>query len=70
MATPSVYLDLWVWIRLARAAKETPHEASDTNLLTAVLDASAAAVLFPLSATHYMEIGKIADPRQRANAPR
>jgi hypothetical protein len=70
MATPSVYLDLWVWIRLARAAKGTPQEASDTNLLAAVRDASAAGVLFPLSATHYMEVGKITDPRQRAEVAR
>ncbi|MFB8023874.1 hypothetical protein ACFC36_35455 [Streptomyces rubiginosohelvolus] len=70
MAAPSVYLDLWVWIRLARAANGAPREASDTAVLTAVRDASAAGVVFPLSATHYTEIGKITDPRQRADLAR
>lgn len=70
MAAPSVYLDLWVWIRLACAANGAPREASDTAVLTAVRDASAAGVVFPLSATHYTEIGKITDPRQRADVAR
>ncbi|WP_371579562.1 hypothetical protein [Streptomyces sp. NBC_01314] len=67
MATPSVYLDQWVWIRLARAANGTPQDASDTDVLAAVRDASAAGVAFPLSTTHYIETSKIADPRQRAD---
>ncbi|MFE7425233.1 hypothetical protein [Streptomyces sp. NPDC057545] len=70
MAAPSVYLDLWVWIRLARAASGAPHEASDADVLTAVRDAAAAGVVFPLSATHYIEVGRIADPRQRADLAR
>lgn len=70
MAAPSVYLDLWVWIRLACAANGAPREASDTALLTAVRNAAAAGVLFPLSAAHYTEIGKITDPRQRADVAR
>ncbi|MBK3556084.1 hypothetical protein JHN55_05935 [Streptomyces sp. MBT56] len=70
MAAPSVYLDLWVWIRLARAANGAPREASDTAVLTAVRDASAVGVVFPLSATHYTEIGKITDPRQRTDLAR
>ncbi|GAA1040113.1 hypothetical protein GCM10009566_28740 [Streptomyces murinus] len=52
------------------AANGAPREASDTAVLTAVRDASAAGVLFPLSATHYMEIGKITDPRQRSDVAR
>ncbi|WP_217561735.1 hypothetical protein [Streptomyces sp. GbtcB6] len=70
VSTPSVYLDQWVWIRLARAANGTPREASDTDVLAAVRDASAAGVAFPLSSTHYIETNKITDPRQRANLAR
>ena len=39
---PTVYLDLWVWIRLARAAAGKPREAFDVQILTAVHNASAA----------------------------
>ncbi|MFF4802242.1 hypothetical protein ACFY1U_28205 [Streptomyces sp. NPDC001351] len=70
VSTPSVYLDQWVWIRLARAANGTPREASDTDVLAAVCDASAAGVAFPLSSTHYIETNKITDPRQRADLAR
>ncbi|WP_217231548.1 hypothetical protein [Streptomyces anulatus] len=70
MAAPAVYLDLWVWIRLARAANGAPREPSDTAVLTAVRAASAAGVVFPLSATHYTEMGKITDPHQRADVAR
>ncbi|MFJ6897493.1 hypothetical protein [Streptomyces hokutonensis] len=67
LPTPSVYLDQWVWIRLAQAANGTPREESDRDILAAVRDASAAGVAFPLSTTHYIETSKIADPRQRAD---
>lgn len=70
MSTPSVYLDQWVWIRLARAAIGTPREASDADVLAAVREASAAGVAFPLSSTHYFETSKITDPRQRADLAR
>ncbi|MGW0767775.1 hypothetical protein [Streptomyces sp. NPDC002676] len=70
MAPPSVYLDPWVWIRLACAANGAQRDAYDTAVLAAVRDASAAGVVFPLSATHYTEIGKITDPRQRADVAR
>jgi hypothetical protein len=38
-ARPCVYLDLWVWIRLARAANGEPREASDLRVLAAVQNA-------------------------------
>ncbi|MEU8777189.1 hypothetical protein [Streptomyces sp. NPDC048606] len=68
--TPTVYLDQWVWIRLARAANGSPREASDVDALAAVRDASAAGVVFPLSHTHYFETSKITDPRQRFDLAR
>ncbi|MFI8085291.1 hypothetical protein ACIF6L_31440 [Kitasatospora sp. NPDC086009] len=64
---PSVYLDLWVWIRLAKAATGRAREAIDNQVLFAVREASRAGVLFPLSSTHYMEMARITDPRQRAD---
>lgn len=63
---PSVYLDQWVWIRLARADQGEPRETSDLAVLAAVRDASDAGVAFPLSSTHYMETGKVTSPQQRA----
>jgi hypothetical protein len=67
---PSVYLDQWVWIRLAKADRGKPREASDPAVLAAVRDASAAGVVFPLSATHYMETSKVTSPRQRSDLAR
>jgi hypothetical protein len=64
-ARPSVYLDQWVWIRLAKAAKGEPREASDLQVLAAVRDAAAEGVAFPLSATHHIETSKVTSPRQR-----
>jgi hypothetical protein len=63
---PSVYLDQWVWLRLAKADQGEPREASDLAVLAAVRNASDAGVAFPLSSTHYMETGKISNPQQRA----
>jgi hypothetical protein len=65
-----VYLDQWVWIRLARAAKGNPHEASDLRMLAAVLEAAADGVGFPLSTTHYIETSKITSPQQRLDLAR
>jgi hypothetical protein len=62
---PCVYLDQWVWIRLARAANDEPREASDSQVLAAVRNAVENGVAFPLSATHYLETSKITNPRQR-----
>ena len=69
-ATPSVYLDQWVWFRLAKAAAGEPREPTDVAVLEAVRDASAAGVAFPLSTTHYMETSKITDPAHRARLAR
>lgn len=41
-ARPCVYLDQWVWIRLARAANGEPLEASDLRVLAAVQEACTA----------------------------
>ena len=67
---PCVYLDQWVWIRLARAANEEPREASDLLVLAAVQDAAAQGVAFPLSTTHRIETSKITSPRQRLDVAR
>ncbi|MFI9587846.1 hypothetical protein ACIHCQ_39990 [Streptomyces sp. NPDC052236] len=67
---PSVYLDQWVWVRLAQAALGKPRESFDTQVLTAVQEASAAGVAFPLSSTHYFETSQITDPRQRMDVAR
>src|SRR6266566_778729 len=66
---PCVYLDQWVWIRLARAANGEPREASDLRVLAAVRDAAADGVAFPLSTTHHIETSKITSPRQRRTLP-
>lgn len=67
---PSVYLDQWVWIRLALAAAGRPRERIDSDVLTSVTAASAKGIAFPLPATHYMETAKISDPAQRADIAR
>lgn len=65
-----MYLDQWVWIRLARAANGEPREASDFRVLAAVRDAVADGVAFPLSTTHHIETSKITNPRQRLDVAR
>lgn len=67
---PCIYLDQWVWIRLARAANGEPREASDLLVLAAVQDAAAQGVAFPLSTTHRIETSKITSPRQRLDVAR
>lgn len=62
---PCVYLDQWVWIRLARAANGEPREESDPQVLAAVRNAAENSIAFPLSTTHYLETSKITNPRQR-----
>lgn len=64
---PSVYLDQWVWIRFARVVRGVPKSPDDERVLAAVREAAAAGVVFPLSATHYVETLRINDPRQRAD---
>lgn len=67
---PCVYLDQWVWIRLARAANGEPREDSDLQQLATVQYAAENGVAFPLSTTHYLETSKITDPRQRFDVAR
>jgi hypothetical protein len=67
---PCVYLDQWVWIRLARAASGEPREDSDPQVLAALQDAAENGVAFPLSTTHYIETSKITNPRQRLEVAR
>jgi hypothetical protein len=62
---PSVYLDQWVWVRLAAAATGRPQDAIHADLLEAVSEASDAGVAFPLSSTHYIETTRIRNVRQR-----
>ena len=61
----SVYLDQWVWLRLAKADIGEPREDADTEVLAAVRRATAGGVAFPLSATHYMETSRITSPQRR-----
>jgi hypothetical protein len=67
---PCVYLDQWVWIRLARAANGEPREDSDPQVLAAVQEAAENGVAFPLSVTHYIETSKITNPRNRHDVAR
>jgi hypothetical protein len=67
---PSVFLDRWVWIRLARAARGRPREPGDTTALEAVRAAAASGVAFPLTSTYYIESLTTSDPRQRADLAR
>jgi hypothetical protein len=65
-AVAIAYLDLNHWIALAKAAVGHPDGARTRPALGALRDLRAGGrVLFPLSATHYMEMSRIADPRQR-----
>lgn len=67
---PCVYLDQWVWIRLARAANGEPREDPDPTVLAAVQAAAENGVAFPLSTTHYIETSKITNPRNRLDVAR
>lgn len=61
-----VYLDLNHWIYLAQAATGHPQGGSYREALDACRAAKlTGAALFPLSATHYIEMYKIKDPHQR-----
>lgn len=44
---PTVYLDQWVWIRMAQALVGRPRVAGDDDALEAIRAASAAGVAFP-----------------------
>jgi len=66
-----VYLDLLHWIGLAQAAVGHRSGLAHVPILEACRAARAAGtVLFPLSATHYMEMSRIQDPRQRRHLAR
>lgn len=61
-----VYLDLNHWIGLAKAAVAHPQGVDLVGCLDGCVDAvHAGRAVFPLSGTHYMELAKINDPRQR-----
>ena len=62
----AVYLDLKDWIYLARAVRQQSTPPGYPELLSAARRALRSGVaLFPLSATHYMEMSGISDPAQR-----
>ena len=62
---PTIYLDQWVWIRMARAASGKPDAPADRKLLADLVAAANMGVAFPLSWTHYIETQGIKNPRQR-----
>jgi hypothetical protein len=64
--TSLVYLDLNHWISLAKTEAGRPDGAPFRQALEELRRGrSAGTVLCPLSATHFMEMGGITDPRQR-----
>jgi hypothetical protein len=66
--TKIVYLDLNHWISLAKANVKHPQGDEYLPALEAIRSAALAGdAVFPLSATHYMEMTGIANPRQRAD---
>ena len=62
---PAVYLDHWVWVSMACAAKGRPEQPVHSRVLYACRQAAADGVAFPLSSTHYCELQRTKDPRQR-----
>jgi hypothetical protein len=69
-ARPTVYLDQWVWINLAKAANGK-GSARDQLALEAVWHAAQSGVAFPLSSTTYSEtLAGINDPKQRMTLAR
>jgi hypothetical protein len=56
---PAIYLDQWVWVRLAKADLGDPGEPSDAAVLAAVREAFARGVLFPLSTPHYIRRARL-----------
>jgi hypothetical protein len=66
--TRLVYLDLNHWIQLAKAAAGHPHGQRHRPALDLLRqEKEAGRIVCPLSATHYMEMAGITDPRQRAD---
>jgi hypothetical protein len=61
-----VYLDQWVWVKLAKAALGRLDDQPIMDLLEVARFAAANGLAdFPLSAVHYMELTSGATPRQR-----
>ena len=58
-----MYLDQWVWIKLAQADNGT-GSAEMESALQELRKAAASGVAFPLSGTHYSETLAITDPQQ------
>lgn len=67
---PSVFLDRWVWIRLARAANGVPKDRSDSAVLELVREAADAGVAFPLTSVYYIESLTTHSARQRLDLAR
>ena len=65
LSRPTVYLDQWVWIRLANASLGKPQRSDDLRVLEAVRGAAARGVCFPLSRTHYEETTRVRSAKQR-----
>jgi hypothetical protein len=60
-----VYLDQWVWIRLARAALGRPKDPQDADVLAMVRESVRLGLAsYPLSPVHYKELAAGASPRQ------
>ena len=61
-----IYLDQWVWVKLARAALGRLDDRQVLDVLEAARFGAAHGLAdFPLSAIHYMELTSGASPRQR-----
>jgi hypothetical protein len=70
-AVTIAYLDLNHWIALAKASVGHRDGERSRPALEALRDLRASGdVLLPLSATHYMEVTRIVDPRQRHDIAR
>lgn len=67
---PSVFLDRWVWVRLAKALSGDPKDPDDIKVLESVRQAALAGVAFPITSTFYIEgLGTKSD-RHRADLAR
>ena len=67
---PTVYLDQWVWIRLAKANIGKPLQRDDLRVLEAVRGAAERGFRFPLSSTHYEETTRVGSAEQRRELAR
>lgn len=70
LSRPTVYLDQWVWVALAKA-DNGKGDRKQNEALQAVRDAAESGVAFPLSTTTYMEtLSGVTDPKQRMRLAR